>query len=173
VEFGPLTFLRAGRLHHSGVLAALRPPWPGYKGGPKTSHPCSLSHSLSECHVPPGAGVESTGNRGERSATAPKFRCCWRSVDERDLDGMVAERESHAPPPRMWKTLDAREIGRQSIRVTADLGLPRPVLDSALPSVCKPPPCPPCSYQRIADPNLELGVMLISSLYYACLYCGE
>jgi hypothetical protein len=154
--FSPRADFAVERLRRSGVLAALRPPWPGYKGGPKTS-PRALSHSLCERHVPPGAGVESAGNRGERSAAAPEFRCCWRLVDERDLDGLVAERESRAPPPRTRKTLDTREIGRWSIRAAADLGLPRPVLDSALPSVCKPPPCPPCSYQRIAHPNLELA----------------
>lgn len=116
-----------------------------------------FSH-LVERHVPPGAGEDSAGKRGERSAAAPDFRCCWWSVDERDLDGLVAERESHTPPPRTRKTLDAGEIGRQSVRAAADLGLPRPVLNSALPLVCKPPPCPPCSYQHIAHSNLELAL---------------
>jgi hypothetical protein len=124
-----------------------------YKGTPN-SLLCSLSHNLSVHHVQPGAGAESAGNRGERSAAAPDFRCCWRSGVERGLDGLVAERESRTPPPRTQKALDAGEFDRRSIRATADLGLPRPVPYSALSSICIPPPYPPCSYQRLARSNL-------------------
>jgi hypothetical protein len=81
-----------------------------------------------------------------------------RPVDERDFHGLVVERESRTPPTRTRKTLDAEEIGHRSIRAAADLGLRRPVLDSALPSVCKPPPCPPFSYNRIVHSNLELAL---------------
>jgi hypothetical protein len=67
--------------------------------------------------------------------------------------------ENHAhPTPRSQMTLDTGKLVAGVSRSVADLGLPRAVLDSTLPLVCKPPPCSPCPYQRVARLNFKLAL---------------
>jgi hypothetical protein len=72
--------------------------------------------------------------------------------------GLAVGLESCTPPSRTQRTLDAGAIDRRNIGATADLGLLRPVLYPALPSVCKPSPRSPCPYRRLAFSNLELAL---------------
>jgi hypothetical protein len=146
----------AEQLRRPGFLAARRPRRPGYKGGP---NPCASS---------PLAHPSATFNQGwVQSSSVAERRKCLSYLNSGVTSGQWSGgastgwsscRVCEHPTPWTRKALDAEELVAGASRTAADLRLPRAALGSALPSVCNPPPCSPCSCQRVARLNLEFAL---------------